>query len=140
MRRFACAAAFLLAACSDPLSSGRVQVRAADSYYGTIDNTKPVIVRYTVTNGSDETVALDACGTRIDAHPERKDGGSWTPDGGMACLAVVTPPIQVAPGATVTDSTEIVGWGTWRLRIRASAGGTAKDVVSQTFESGYPGG
>ena len=38
-----------------------------------------------------------------------------------------------AKGATVTDSTEIVGWGTWRLRIRAIGGGGARDLVSQTF-------
>ena len=120
MKRLACAAALLLAACSDPLTSGRVQVRAANSFYGVIDNTKATTVRYTVTNGTDETVSLQSCATRVDA--------------------VVAPPIEVAPGGTVTDSTEIVGWGTWRLRIRASAGGAARDLVSQTFESGYPGG
>lgn len=139
MKRLTCAAALLLAACSDPLGSGGVQIRAANSFYGVIDNQKPTTVRYTVTNGTDRTVSLASCASRVDARPERKDGGSWTPSGGVNCVAVLSPPIEVAPGATVTDSTEIVGWGTWRLRIRATAGEAAKDLVSPTFESGYPG-
>jgi len=140
MRRLACAAALLLAACSDPLGSSHLQIHVAGSYYGTIDDTKPVTVRYTVTNGTDATIALESCGSRVNARPERKENTGWTPRGGLTCLAAVTPPVEVAPGATLTDSTEIVGWGTWRLRIHVSAGSDMRDRVSQPFESGYPGG
>jgi hypothetical protein len=138
MRRLTCAAALLLAGCSDPLGSGRVQMRAENDFYAVFRGDQTTTVRYTVTNGTDAPIEMLTCAASVDVTAERLDGRTWSPVVGLVCLPSPTPPIRIAAGETHTDSTQIVGWGTWRLRTEATQGKSSRVIVSRTFETGVP--
>lgn len=133
-------AVLLLAACSDPVGSGGVRVLPEQEAYAAFNDTQPVTVRYTVTNGDDAPIGVPTCGSSLSVQVQRKLNGEWvtvvTP--GTSCFAVFSLK-TLEPGRSLRDSVTIQGLGTWRVRVPYTrAGGATGAADSREFETRIP--
>ncbi|HSU16730.1 hypothetical protein [Longimicrobium sp.] len=140
MKKILSAAVLLLAACSDPFSSGGVRVASEEDTYAVFRPDEAVTVRFTLTNTTSSTIQLPLCGSRFVAQVERLENGSWVlGEPILACPAVLQPPLEVAPDASVTDSVRVTGFGTWRVRVPYSrSGAEPRAAVSGAFQTRTP--
>lgn len=73
-----------------------------------------------VENLTSRTVYItDHCGAQVIPRLERREGGGWVNvPYGVACVAMVTPPIEVAPGGRYEDTIPLPELGRYRMTIR----------------------
>src|SRR3954469_3885450 len=142
MKRILSAAVLLLAACSDPSGSdGRVRVRPEREAYAVFRPDEVVDVQYTLTNTKSVAIQIPTCGAHLAVDIDSRQNGAWVFAGpAWYCLAMLTPPQEVAPGATITDEVQVTGFGTWRVRVPYGWQGDPADdahiAVSTAFMTG----
>jgi hypothetical protein len=70
--------------------------------------------------GEQAVYVMDYCGDIVTPRFQRRTGGGWVdaPYGPVPCLAMLTPPIEVAPGAAVVRSLLIDEPGRYRSIVR----------------------
>lgn len=82
---------------------------------------------------------LNHCGNIVGAGLERREGGRWVAaPGGVICFAAYTPPIELAPGETVTGAIPIDQPGVYRSTVRIAHSPEAEEVgeVRREFGAG----
>ena len=96
------------------------------------------VVPYTITNRSDRTVFVPACGSEPEVIVDRGTGASWEQYSGTACLAVYPQtPIELHAGETVTGHVQFVQAGHFRVRASYATGtaaASAEVVASNPFD------
>ncbi len=126
----------LLAACSDstgPTTGVRVQTEWRTYQLG---GQEVLPVPFTVTNTSDAGVELLACGGTPVIELQSREEWRWTTIAGTICPAnLVTTPIELAPGASVTGEVQIYNVGTFRIVLpNPSLDAREPRAISPTFE------
>lgn len=107
----------LLAGCSDStgLAAGAVRMTAMVNGDAppTGDN-----VSFTIQNRGSRTLQMLLCSdTRVTVAIDRREDGAWKDFGGDACFAVYRP-VDLAPGATRTETRAVREAGRYRFEIR----------------------
>ena len=73
---------------------------------------------FVVRNDSRETIYVGRCGERVQTGLDRRVGLRWENEMAALCiLSLYMPPLQLAPGASVTDSVLVRSAGTFRVFI-----------------------
>lgn len=116
----------LLAACStDPAGPGPGSVRLAVDPRPSPSAPSGWAADVQVENPTSRTVYIaDHCDQQVMPRLERRVGGEWVVASyGLACIAVVTPPIEVAPGGRYEGSIPLPEAGRYRMAIRFATRG-----------------
>ncbi|HYW12757.1 MAG TPA: hypothetical protein VE871_12405 [Longimicrobium sp.] len=111
----------LLAACSgDPAGLGPGSVRLDVDPRPSPAAPSGWAADVQVENPTSRTVYIaDHCGQQVLPRLERRENGGWAVASyGIACAAIVTPPIEVAPGGRYEGSIPLPASGRYRMTVR----------------------
>jgi hypothetical protein len=93
-------------------------------------------VTFVVRNDGRETIHVDRCGERVLAGLDRRVGGRWENEMAALCvLAIYVPPLQLAPGESVTDSVLVRSAGRYRLFVGYGRG--EQRILYRAWSGGF---
>lgn len=108
-----CALALIAAGCDGVTGTDGVAVVPSARTFST-----DAYATFVVRNDARETIHLDRCGNRVLAGLDRKEGLGWENEIGAFCfLALLSTPLALAPGESVTDSVFVRGPGVYRVVV-----------------------
>lgn len=128
-----------LAACTSPFGGGSpdLRVRMERTEYTADPTGVTHDIRFTVTNGGDETVYLPRCGPTVIAAVDKRVGNDWRQvSSGGVCQAIYTgEPAALEPGDSLTSAVGVGDTGRFRVRVRATdRDGQATGEVARSNE------
>jgi hypothetical protein len=107
------ACAVVALACGGPTEPSDVAVIATAGSFA-VDEYVPFVIR----NDGHETIYVGRCGERVQTGLDRRVGARWENEMAALCiLSFYVPPLQLAPGESVTDSVLVRSAGTFRVFI-----------------------
>ena len=107
------ACAVIALACGGATEPSDVAVIATESSFA-VDE----YVHFVVRNAGRESIYLGRCGERVQTGLDRRVGGRWENEMAALCiLSFYMPPLQLAPGESVTDSVLVRSAGTFRVFV-----------------------